>query len=85
MTDPGVPQSSHKAWTGAALAAVSAVAGLLVGAMGLVGPEDLSAALGAPPERVGAWWRLALALFTALAGGVVTGRAVWSVRNRPLP
>jgi len=75
--------TAHKAWVGGALGMVSACAGLLVGAMALVEPEDIGAAIGAPPERVHAWWKIALAVLTVLAAGVATNRAVYHVRNRP--
>jgi len=75
--------TAHKAWVGGALAAISACAGMLVGAMALVEPEDIGAAIGAPPERVHAWWKIVLAILTVLAAGAVTNRAVYHTRNQP--
>jgi hypothetical protein len=88
MTTPSPvlpPSTTHKAWVGAALAAASTIAGLLVGAMALVNPEDVTSAINVPTEQVHAWWRIILAILTVLAGAGVTGGAVYQVRNQPKP
>jgi hypothetical protein len=77
------PSSSHKAWVGAGLSAVSAIAGLLIGATQLVPPGTLATALNAPLEPMLAWRDILIAVLTVLAGAGVTGAGVWAVRNKP--
>jgi hypothetical protein len=83
LVDGKAPQSTHKAWVGAALAAVSAIAGMLVGATQLVPPGTLATALNQPPEQMAAWRDILIALLTVLAGAGATGAGVYAVRNRP--
>lgn len=79
----GAPVTAHKAWYGAALAAISTIAGLIVGAMQVIDISDVVAASGMPLERVTAWWKIGLALLTVIAGCAVTGGTVFAVRNKP--
>jgi hypothetical protein len=81
MVEP--EHSNHKAYVGAAFAAVSAIAGLIVGMMQFIDVNDMVTVTGQPVEHVSAWWKIILAVLTVLAGGAATGGMVWQTRNKP--
>ena len=88
MTDPSPPpgtsQTGHKAWIGGAMAALSMFIGIMLGALQVIAPEDIATAIGTPVEKVGAWFKIVVALLVAVAGaGAATGLGVYNLPNKP--